>query len=103
MTQFLSDERPSDATIENALLDFGFYHEWRDVARMYAEYVNKGNYGYAGGVIDQPEEYFQDMATMKWLELWVKHVKNAPRLEQVSVFDTLRLEGRFSGHLAMSA
>lgn len=98
MTQFLSDDPPDTETIENALLDFGFFHNWRDVTRLYAEYVNKGNYGYPGGVLDQPDEYWQDIETMRWLELYVKHVATLPRLEQVSVFDTLRNEGRFNAN-----
>lgn len=96
MQYFLSDTTPSVEQIEAALLDFGFYHRDEDVERMYAEYVNNKLLGYAGGVLDQPEEYWHDMAIMKWLELWVKHVAPMPRLEQVSVFDTLK-EGRFSG------
>lgn len=64
---------------------------------MYAEYINNKHYGYPGGVLDQPEEYWHDMGMMKWLELWVKHVAPMPRMQQVSVFDSLRKEGRFSG------
>lgn len=98
MTQFLSDETPDTRTIEDALLDFGFYHTLIEVERMYAEYVNHGNLGYAGGVMDQPEEYWHDMTTMRWLELYAKHVATAPRLEQVSVFDQLRQSGRFGAN-----
>lgn len=98
MTQFLSDEPPETEKIEDALLDFGFYHLLVDVERMYAEYMNHGNYGYAGGVLDQPEEYWSDMGTMRLLELYVKHVAPMPRLEQVSVFDQLRKDGRFGSN-----
>lgn len=98
MVHFLSDTPPPAVDIEDALLDFGFYHHLRDVKRMYAEHQNHGNLGYPGGVLDQPEEYWDDMATMHWLELWVKHVADLPRLEQKSVFDTLRDEDRFDGN-----
>lgn len=98
MTQFLSGETPEPEIIETALSDFGFNHNPRDVQRMYAEYNNHGNYGYAGGVLDQPEEYWQDIETMAWLELYVKHVATLPRLEQVSVFDTLKQSGRFGAN-----
>lgn len=97
MQHFLSDAIPKTDEIESALLDFGFYHRFSDVARMYAELVNRGRYGYEGGVLDQPDEYWSDMATMKWLEFWVKYVAPAPRMEQVSVFDRLRENGQFSG------
>lgn len=98
MTQFLSDETPDTQAIEDALLDFGFYHTLIEAERMYAEYVNHGNLGYSGGVIEQPEEYWRDMATMRLLELYVKHVATLPRLEQVSVFDQLRNTGRFGSN-----
>lgn len=95
MTQFLSSDPPGIEDIESALEDFGFYHGFSDVARMYAEHENHGNLGYEGGVLDQPPEFWADLSTMKWLELWVKHVKDMPRLQQVSVFDQLRETGRF--------
>jgi hypothetical protein len=98
MTQFLSDAEPDAQAIEDALIDFGFYHQLIDAERMYAEWVNHGNYGYAGGVLDQPEEYWRDMGTMRLLELYVKHVAPMPRLEQVSVFDQLRKTGRFGAN-----
>ncbi len=93
MQQFLSDEPPETDKIEDALKDFGFYHQLPDVERMYAEYMNHGNYGYAGGVLDQPEEYWADIGTMRLLELYVKHVATTPRLPQESVFDQLRKDG----------
>lgn len=95
MTQFLSGEPPSAETINAALFDFGFYHALVDVERMYAEYANHGRYGYDGGVMDQPEEYWSDMAMMRWLEMYVKYVATMPQLEQVSVFDTLKNTGTF--------
>ncbi len=97
MRQFLNSKPPSNTDIINALLDFGFYHPLSDVQRMYAEYTNHGHLGYAGGVMDQPEEYWHDMDTMRWLELWIKHVEGVPRLEQVSIFDTLRNKNRIDG------
>jgi hypothetical protein len=100
MQQFLSDSDPDVETIAHAVIDFGFHHLFKDVARMYAEYTNKDKYGYDGGVMDQPEEYWNDMETMRWLELWIKHVATIPRIEQVSVFHTIRKEGRLSGKWA---
>lgn len=100
MKQFCSNSEPTAETIEIMLEDFGFYHAWADVLRMYAELVNHGRYGYEGGVLDQPQEYWDDMAMMKWLELWCKHVAGMPRLEQESVFDTLRNEGRIDGRMS---
>lgn len=97
MKQFLNADPPPPEIIEAALVDFGFWHELGEVYLMYAEYVNKGHYAYAGGVLEQPSEYWDDMATMRWLELWVKHVANLPRLEPVSVFETLRDTGQFEG------
>lgn len=64
---------------------------------MYAEYVNNKRYAYEGGVMDQPSEYWDDMTTMRWLELWVKHVAPLPRMEQTSVFDNLRETGTLDG------
>ena len=40
-----SESRPDREAVEGTLKDFGFYHDFADVARMYAEYVNHGNYG----------------------------------------------------------
>lgn len=97
MQQFLSTDPPSPDVIEAALLDYGFYHRLLDVKRMYSEYKNSKRYGYAGGVLDQPDEYWDDIATMHWLELWVKHVGPLPRLEQTSIFETLRNENRIDG------
>ncbi len=97
MRQFLSNSAPSTEDIEAALVDFGFYHSLPDVQRMYAEYTNHGHYGYAGSVMEQPEEYWHDMDTMRWLDLWVKHIAPMPRMQQVSVFDTLRNENRIDG------
>ena len=98
MQQFLSDQPPDTQTIEDALVDFGFYHALPDVERMYAEYMNHGNYGYAGGVLDQPQEYWDDIGIMRLLELYVKHVATMPKLEHVSVFDQLRKDGRFGSN-----
>jgi hypothetical protein len=97
MQHFLSDEPPSTEVIETALLDYGFYHQPHTVQRMFAEYKNRNLLGYEGGVLDQPDEYWSDISTMSWLELYVKHVANAPRMEQVSVFDTLTNENRLGG------
>lgn len=99
MTNFISDNEPTVEEINNALVDFGFYHSFEQVARMYAEYTNNKLLGYAGGVNEQPDEYWRDLATMRWLRLWVENVKPMPRLAQRSVFDTLRDEGRFIGRL----
>ena len=93
MAHWLNPDPPDVYTIEQALVDFGFYHEFSQVARMFAELENRGNYGYPGAVLDQPDSYWRDMATMRWLELWHKHVKNIPRFEQVSVFKTRTVHG----------
>ncbi len=66
-------DKPSLKDVEQAIDNFGFYHDKVDVERMYAEYVNHGNYGYAGGVMEQPEAYWHDMSIMKWLSIWVEH------------------------------
>lgn len=97
MQQFQSDDPPSADIIEAALVDFGYYHAPKDAKRMYAELTNHHLLGYAGGVLDQPDEYWDDMATMQWLSLWVKHVAPMPRMQQTSVFDTLRSEERLDG------
>ena len=102
MVNFHSDKPPATWEIENALLDFGFYHSFDEVARMYAELTNRDNYGYGSGkaVQEQPPEYWRDMNTMLWLSLYVKHVLplTASALPQVSVFDQLR-EGKGFGSL----
>jgi hypothetical protein len=59
MTSFLDTTPPSTAQIDAALVDFGFWHTPTEVKRMYAEYVNNHLLGYAGGVLDQPDEYWQ--------------------------------------------
>lgn len=84
--------------IENALENFGLYHMLTECERMYAEWLNHGNLGYSGGVMDQPDSYWRDMGIMRLLELYVKHVATMPRMEQVSVFDTLRDGGRFGSN-----
>lgn len=74
MKSFLdSGTKPSQKDTEKAIHNFGFYHDRIDVERMYAEYTNHGNYGYAGGVMDQPDGYWHDMNIMKWLNIWVTH------------------------------
>lgn len=98
MTHFQSANPPTHEEIENALLDFGFYHTFTQVSRMFAEYTNKGLLGYSGGVLEQPDEYWDDIATMQWLKLYVEHVAPMPRLEQISVFETLQKENRFGGN-----
>ena len=58
---------------------------------MYAEYVNHGRYGYAGGVMDQPDAYWHDMYVMRSLALWVEHF--APLVgmtDGISWFDKIR-------------
>lgn len=91
MKQFLSGNPPMPYEIEEALLDFGFYHALPEVCRMYAELTNNKRYGYAGGVQDQPPEYWRDMSTMNWLKLYVEEVlPTAGLIPQVSVFDQLR-------------
>jgi len=98
MRAFLNPTPPAAVDIEAALEDFGFCHDLLDVGRMYAGLSNHGHLGYAGGVLDQPEEYWQDMSTMRWLEMWVQYVATMPRLEPKSVFETLQKEGRFVGN-----
>jgi hypothetical protein len=60
--------------VRQRLLNFGFYHDLHDVKRMYAEYVNNKHYGYAGGVMDQPDTYWHDMSIMKDLEFYVEEL-----------------------------
>lgn len=93
MENFLSPKDPDIETIDAMLSDFGFYHSLSDTLHMFAEYENHGHLGYDGGVMDQPEAYWRDMATMRWLKLWVEHVKPMPRLKHESVFDRLK-EGK---------
>lgn len=88
MDTFLNSNDPDVQTINEMLIDFGFYHTPTQVKRMYAEKTNHGLLGYAGGVIDQPDEYWFDMGTMYWLHKWVEVVKDMPRIEQVSIFET---------------
>lgn len=97
MSSFSSTTPPTVDEINAVLSDFGFYHPLREVKLMYAEYVNNNLLGYSGGVLEQPDEYWADINTMRWLRLWVEHVQNAPRMQQVSVFDTLKTEGRING------
>jgi hypothetical protein len=40
MQYFLSTDDPNPADLDKALVDFGFFHNVKDVKRMYAEYVN---------------------------------------------------------------
>lgn len=93
----MSTTPPSAETIDRNLKDFGFYHQFEEVTRMYAEKTNHGLLGYAGGVIDQPSEYWHDMATMQWLKLWVEHVKPMARLEQVSWLENIQKHGTLQG------
>jgi hypothetical protein len=97
MQGFIKNDPSDAADLSAALVDFGFYHDLSTVMRMYAEYVNHGNYGYSGGVIDQPDEYWSDITTMRLLHRWVEATAGKPQLEQTSVFDTLRNEGRLMG------
>jgi hypothetical protein len=65
--------KPKYKELEQELKNFGFYHSRTDVYRMYAEYVNNGQYGYAGGVLDQPSTYWHDMAVMRKVHAFVQH------------------------------
>lgn len=65
--------KPKYSEVEQALKNFGFYHSKPDVFLMYAEYVNHGNYGYAGGVLDQPDIYWHDMHIMKMVKIFVEN------------------------------
>lgn len=74
MQTFLdTNYKPKYSEIEQSLKNFGFYHPVSDVFRMYAEYVNHGNYGYAGGVLDQPDTYWHDMHTMRLIKIFVEN------------------------------
>ncbi len=97
MQSFISTTTPSAETINDALIDYGFYHTPIQVQRMYAEKVNHGLLGYVGGVIDQPDEYWHDMSTMRWLQLWHEHVAPLARLEQTSWIDNIREHGTLQG------
>lgn len=100
MQNFLSTKDPNISEINEALLDFGFYHPFDIVSRMYAEYVNHGNYGYGGGVVDQPPEYWADMATMYWLRKWHEVVKPVSGIvEQKSWIENIK-EGKPIGKVA---
>lgn len=91
MHAFLNpSQTPNRESVELALKDYGFYHDLGDVMRMYSEYVNNRQYGYAGGVLDQPDAYWHDMAIMRNLALWVEHF--APLVgftDEVSIFEKL--------------
>ena len=50
------------------------YHTQAQLTLLYAEYKNNGILGYEGGILDQPEVYWDDMAWMRALELWVEHI-----------------------------
>ncbi len=96
MQTFMKSDPPSALEISNALIDFGFYHEFSEVARMYAELQNNKLLGYSGGVNEQPSEYWQDISTMRWLALWVEHVAPLPRMKQESWIDKIK-QGVFNG------
>ena len=100
MINFHSEKPPSVDDIVDALLDFGTYHSRIECERMYAELVNRDNYGYGSGkaVQEQPPEYWHDMSVMRWLNLWRVHVLPLAQqsLPQVSVFDQIR-EGKGFG------
>jgi hypothetical protein len=97
MQYFLSTDDPNPADLDKALVDFGFFHNVKDVKRMYAEYVNNKRYGYKGAVLDQPDEYWEDMSTMHLIKLWVESRKGVFHMEQVDVIDQLRKTGRLQG------
>lgn len=99
MVNFHSDTPPHQWEIEEVLMDFGTWHSFQECTRMYAELVNRGNYGYGSGkaVQEQPPEYWHDMNVMQWLSLYVKHVlPTVGNIPQVSVFKQLR-EGKGFG------
>ena len=84
-------EVPDRDHIEAVLKDYGFQHARGDIQRMYSEYVNNKLLGYAGGVIDQPDAYWQDMYTLKCLALWLQHFSAIPQYKpELSVFNRLR-------------
>ena len=78
MQNFLSPDRVSKTerinNVRESLIDYGFYHDLRDVTRMYAEYINNKHYGYAGGVMDQPDGYWHDMNLMRNLAFYVEEL-----------------------------
>jgi hypothetical protein len=95
MTAFVNpSDTPDRDSIDEALYNYGFYHDLSHVKRMYAEYVNHGHYGYAGGVMDQPDAYWHDMYVMKNLELYVKHFAGLVDFtDQVPIIQKLKSKG----------
>lgn len=95
MQGYLSTKEPTMEEIEDALKDFGFHHRAIDVQRLYA--MRDTHLGYEGGVLAQPDEYWQDLATMYWLRKWCEMDKKIIRLEQTSWIDNVRSGSGLSG------
>lgn len=102
MMAFLNPDTPTLEKLNDYLDNYGFNHELLDVTRMYAEKVNHKLLGYAGGVIDQPDEYWEDMNTMRLLQQWCEIAPSIPRLEEDDIIKRLKRGGSFGGTLKPS-
>lgn len=52
--------------------------------------------GYPGALIDQPESYFHDIATIGMVRQHQKATKGIPRMKKVDIIGQLKAGGAFS-------
>lgn len=76
--------------MERLTLDWGLYHgkvwAWRFWYYLHEYHI----LGYPGGLIDQPDEYFDDINTLSLVRQWLQRTQGVPRLEQDDVIERLK-------------
>lgn len=97
MKQFLYGEAPTEWDIDDALRDYGLYH---DVDVVWTAYVYLVNYQI---VLFDPfdDEWRHDMAILRLVRMKLEAVqkRGGLRVAPVSVFETLKQGGTLGGQL----
>ena len=76
--------------LENTLSNWGLYHTKVQAWRFWYYLREHGILGYTGALVDQPDSYFYDIATISLVSQWVKQTKGRPRLKPVSLIDKIK-------------
>jgi len=63
--------KPSRQDIEDALDDFGIHGDPMLEWAAFNEYEVNGTLPYAGGFLDQPSYWRRNLATFRWLKMWL--------------------------------
>lgn len=83
-------ENLSIRKLEALTKDWGLYHDKVWAWRFYYYLREYGILGYPGGLIDQPDSYFYDLATINLVKKWLKATDGLPQLAQHDIVDRLK-------------